>query len=265
MRMGLFTLFARLSDPPEPCTGAWRIRTGDGHGGVVLMEAGRVCWANHELGGRLSDEIERRYGVSHATIDQVVRACRDTKKPFGASLVEEGCITQRQLTSALREHTCRSILSLVKAGVHECDWLPHQGSGYAPATTISLTQTLASCVALIKGLDAEGLESALELMLAGEAAGLLIHAETRHPLAASVVPVAWPELRAWLTWSLRVDDACKLPSQGFLAGRGQGGGWVLWRSGSVVGLAVSWSEEVQRRMLLRVSSALSDWTVEQPK
>jgi hypothetical protein len=264
MRMGLFTMFARLADPPPPATGAWRIRTGEGNEGVVLMEAGRVCWANHDLGGRLSDEIERRYGVSHATIERVIRVCRDTGKPFGAQLVEEGCITHQQLTSALREHTCRSILSLVKSGVYQCDWVPHQGSGYAPETTLSLTQTVSSCVSLIKGLDPEKLETSLETMLAGEAAGLLIHADTKLPLASSLSPVAWSDFRAWLTWSLRVDSACRLPSQGFLSGRGPHGGWVVWRAGAVVGLAVSPNEEGQRRLLLRVSSALSDWVVEQP-
>ena len=68
MRMGLFTMFARLADPPAPATGAWRVRTGDGHEGVVLMEGGRVCWANHSLSGRLTDEIERRYGVDLSLI-----------------------------------------------------------------------------------------------------------------------------------------------------------------------------------------------------
>ena len=146
MRMGLFSMFAKLADPPEPATGAWRVRTGDGSDGVVLMEGGRVCWANHDAASRLSDEIERRYGVSHATIEQVVRACRENGKAFGASLVEEGCITQKQLRSALRDHTCRSILALVKAGVYQCDWMAHQGSGYAPETTMSLAQTVSSCV-----------------------------------------------------------------------------------------------------------------------
>jgi hypothetical protein len=262
--MGLFTMFARLAEPPGPGTGAWRVQTEDGRGGVVLMEAGRVCWANHDLGGRLSDEIERRYGVSHTTIEHVIRACRETRKPFGASLVEEGCITHEQLTSALREHTCRSILSLVKAGVLNCDWVQHQGEGYAPETTISLTQAVSSCVALIKGLGAEGLEAALERMLAGESRGMLIHADTRLPLASSIVAVAWHELRTWLTWTLRVDAMAKLPTQSFLSGRGDGGGWIVWRAASVVGVAVSPTEEAQRRLLLRVSSAIHDWTVEQP-
>lgn len=262
--MGLFTMFARLAEAPAPATGAWRIRTGDGHEGVVLMEEGRVCWANHDGAGRLSDEIERRYGVSQATIDRVIRACRENGKPFGASLVEEGSITQQQLTSALREHTCRSILSLVKAGVHQCEWVAHQGTGYAPETTISLAQTVSSCVSLIKGLSAEGLEASLEAMLAGEAAGLLLHADSRLPLAASHLPVGWVELRSWLTWALRADAACKLPSRSFLSGRGQAGGWLVWRAGAVVGLAVSTKEEVQRRLMLRVSSGLAAWAVEQP-
>jgi hypothetical protein len=263
--MGLFSMFAKLAEPPAPGTGAWRVRTGDGHDGVVLMESGRVCWANHEAASRLSDEIERRYGVSHATIEQVIRACKANHKPFGAALVEEGSITQKQLGSALRDHMCRSILELVKAGVYQCDWVPHQGAGYAPETTMSLAQTVSSCVALIKGLDAEGLEHALEAMLAGEASGLLLHADAKLPLAASISPVGWTELRTWLTWALRADAACKLPSRAFLSGRGAKGGWVVWRSGGIVGLAVSPTEEVQRRVLLRVSSGLPAWTVEQPQ
>ncbi len=262
--MGLFTMFARLADPPAPGTGAWRVLTGDGGEGVVLMEGGRVCWANHSQSGRLTDEIERRYGIEHAVIDRVVRTCRETGTPFGVALVEEGWITNDQLASALREHTCRSILSQVKAGVYQCEWMPHQGGGYAPETTISLTQTVSSCVALIKGLGAEGLETALEEILAGEAAGLLIHVATRLPLAASVAPVTWAEMRAWLSWVLRVEGLCQIQSRGYLAGRGVDGGWVVWREGGVLGLAVSPSEEVQRRVLLRVSNQLASWHVEQP-
>ena len=194
-----------------------------------------------------------------------MRSCRETHKPFGAALVEEGWITNDQLTSALREHTCRSILSLVKAGVYQCEWVPHQGSGYSPETTISLTQTVSSCVAMIKGMGAEGLETSLEELLAGEAAGLLIHAATRLPLAASVAPVNWAEMRAWLTWVLRIESLCHLASHGYIAGRGADGGWVVWRVGGVLGLAVSPSEEVQRRLMLRVSSGLATWNVEQPE
>ncbi len=264
MRMGLFSMFAKLADPPAPGTGGWKVRTGDGNDGVVLMEEGRVCWANHNAASRLSDEIERRYGVSHATIEQVVRACRESGKAFGASLVEEGCITQQQLRSALRDHTCRSILALVKAGVYQCDWVPHQGSGYAPETTMSLAQTVSSCVSLIKGLSAEGLEQSLEVMLGGEASGLLLHRDAKLPLAASVSPVGWTELRTWLTWALRVDALCNLPSRAFLSGRGAKGGWVVWRVGGVVAVAVAQGDEAQKRLLLRVSSGLAAWEVEQP-
>lgn len=264
MRMGLFTMFARLAEPPAPGTGAWRVQTGDGQEGVVLMEGGRVCWANHSQGGRLTDEIEQRFGVEHGAIEQVVRRCRETKQPFGAALVEEGWITNAQLTLALREHTCRSILSLVRAGVYQCEWVPHQGEGYAPETTTSLAQTASACVAMIKGLSVEALEGALEVMLGGEAAGLLIHLGTRLPLAASASSVTWQDMRLWLTWALRVEHICALASRSYLAGRGADGGWVLWRSGGVLGLAVSSTEEVQRRVLLRVESSLESWTVEQP-
>jgi hypothetical protein len=262
--MGLFTMFAKLAEPPPPGTGAWRIHTSDGHEGVVLMEAGRVCWANHDAANRLSDEIERRYGVSHATIEQVIRSCRESGKPFGASLVEEGSITAKQLTAALRDHTCRSILALVKAGVYQCDWVPHQGAGYAPETTISLAQTVSSCVALIKGLAPEEMERSLEVMLGGEAPGMLLHADSRLPLASSQKMLGWTEMRSWLTWALRVEAACKLSSRGFVAGRGAAGGWIIWRCGALVGLAVAHGEDAQRRLQLRVSAALPTWTCPEP-
>ncbi len=264
MRMGLFTMFSKLAEPPAPGTGAWRVLTSDGHEGMVLMEAGRVCWANHDAATRLSDEIERRYHVPHATIDQVIRACKETRKPFGVALVEEGCITPRQLISALRDHICRSILALVKAGVYQCDWVPHQGAGYAPETTISLAQTVSSCVSLIKGLAPEEMESSLESMLAGEGSGLLLHVDSRLPLASSQAVVSWPELRSWLTWGLRVSEVCKLPSRSFLSGRGPTGGWVMWRTGGILGLAVARSDEAQRRLLLRVSSGIATWTAAEP-
>lgn len=263
-RLGLFALFARLAEPPEPGTGAWRIQTGDGCEGVVLMEAGRICWANHERTGRLGDEIERRHGVPRAAIEQVIRRCREQHQPFAASLVDHGYLTEPQLASVLRDHTCRSILLLVQSGVRDCEWLPHQAGGYAPGTTISVPQAACTCVATVKGFAADSLEAALEDMLAGDAAGLLIHADTRLPLAASAVPMTWPQLRRWLGWALRVEALCPLPSRSYLAGRGQSGGWLMWRAGEILGLAVTTREEAQRRLLLRVATRIARWTVEPP-
>ncbi|HEY0190385.1 MAG TPA: hypothetical protein VGC42_04635 [Kofleriaceae bacterium] len=263
-KLGLFAMFARLAEAPEPGTGAWKIRTDDGREGVVLMEAGRLCWANHELGGRLSEQIERRYGVGRAVIEQVSRQCREQATPFGATLVELGHLTQDQLSSAMREHTCRSILSLVKSGIRDSEWVAHQGAGYAPETTISVTQAACRCVALVKNLDAEGFEASLETMLDGDAAGMLIHIGSRLPYAASASVMSWQQLRGWLTWTLRADTAAPLVSRGYATGRGAVGGWVTWRSGDIVGVAVTRNDDAQRRLLLRVSSSLGSWTVQQP-
>jgi hypothetical protein len=253
----LFTVFSRLAEPPEPRTGAWRLRTDDGREGVVLMEAGRICWANHERVGRLSDEIERRYGVSRTTIVQVIRTCREQGQPFATALVEHGYLTATQLTSVLRDHTSRSLLLLAESGVRDYEWLPHQAGGYAPGTTISVTQAACCCVALVKGLDPERLEAGLEAMLARDATGMLIDLETRLPFAASG-PMSWDQLRHWLTWALGVDDLCPLPSSGYFAGRGLSGGWAMWRAGSMIGLAVTDSEDAQRRLLLRVATMLAE-------
>ena len=228
------------------------------------MEAGRICWANHELIGRLSEEIERRYGVSRTAIEQVIRTCREERQPFAASLVDHGYLTEPQLTSVLRDHTCRSILLLVKSGIRDCEWLPHQAGGYAPGTTISVTQAACYCVATVKGLSGEKLEASLEAMLEGDAAGMLIHAGTKLPFAASAVPMTWQQLRRWLAWAVRADELSPLPTRSYLAGRGHTGGWMMWRAGSMLGLAVTTSEDAQRRLLLRVASRLAGWTVDQP-
>jgi hypothetical protein len=263
-KLGLFAMLARLAEPPEPGIGAWQIRTDDGREGVVLMEAGRLCWTNHDLDGRFSEQIERRYGIGRSVIEQVRRACRETGQAFGVALVEQGHLTPPQLASAMRDHTCRSILSLVKSGVRACDWVPHEGTGCAPDTMITATQAACRCVALVMGLDGERFEASLEAMLGGEAAGLLIHSGARLPFAASAAAMAWQELRGWLTWVLRINGLCPLPSRGYVAGRGQGGGWVVWRAEAMVGLAVTTSDEAQRRVLLRVASTLADWAVDQP-
>ena len=260
-KLGLFAVFAKLAEAPAPQTGAWRILTEDGREGMVLMESGRICWANDELVGRLSDEIERRFGVNRTAIEQVIRACRETGQPFGAALVEQGFLSQHQLAQVLREHICRSIISMVKSGVRDCAWIPHQGAGYAPETTISVTQAACRCVALVKRAGGERLEAALEAMVAGDAVGMLIDTASRLPLAASTAAMTWPELRRWLSWAMRADDVCPLPSHGYSAGRGHAGGWVMWRAGTILGIAVTTSEDAQRRMLLRVSSTITDWTV----
>jgi hypothetical protein len=261
-RLGLFAMFGRLAEAPEPRTGAWRIATDDGREGIVLMEAGRICWAHHELAGRLGDEIERRHGVSRTAIEQVIRQCRERREPFAASLIDHGYLTGPQLASVLRDHTCRSILLLVRSGVRDCEWLPHQAGGYAPGATISVAQAACYCVATVKDLAADQLEAALEDMLAGDAAGILIHAGTRLPLAASAVPMTWPQLRRWLGWAVRVEERCPLPSRSYLAGRGQSGGWLIWRAGAMLGLAVTTSEDAQRRLVLRVATRIAGWTVD---
>jgi hypothetical protein len=38
----------------------------------------------------------------------------------------------------------------------------------------------------------------------------------------------------------------------------------MWRTGGMLSLAVTTSEDAQRRLLLRVASTLPEWTVEQP-
>lgn len=262
-RLGLFALFGQLAEPPEPRTGAWRIRTDDGGEGVVLMEAGRICWANHERVGRLSEEIELRHGVPRTAIEQVIRHCRDQHQPFAASLVAHGYLTAPQLTAVLRDRTCRSILLLVKSRVRDCEWLPHQAGGYAPGTTISVAQAACHCVATVKGLAAELLEAALEDLLAGDATGLLIHAASKLPCAASAAPISWQQLRRWQAWIGRIEQLSPLPPRSYLAGRGPDGGWLVWRADSMLGLAVTAREDAQRRLLLRIAARLPAWTAEQ--
>ncbi|MBC7974366.1 MAG: hypothetical protein H7138_05225, partial [Myxococcales bacterium] len=61
--------------------------------------------------------------------------------------------------------------------------------------------------------------------------------------------------------AMRTDEQCPLPARGYIAGRGQAGGWVLWRAGPVVGVAVTTSEDAQRRLLLRITSTIGTWSV----
>jgi len=93
---------------------------------------------------------------------------------------------------------------------------------------------------------------------------MLIHADTTLPFAASAAPMTWPQLRRWLSWVVHVEELCPLPSRSYLAGRGQSGGWLMWRAGAMLGLAVTTSEDAQRRLLLRVATRIASWTVEQP-
>jgi hypothetical protein len=113
-------------------------------------------------------------------------------------------------------------------------------------------------------MAAEQLEAALEDILAGDAAGMLIHPATRLPYAASAVPLTWPQLRRWLGWAMNVEELSPLPPRSYLAGRGPAGGWLLWRAGAMLGLAVTTSEDAQRRLLLRVATKIATWTAEPP-
>src|SRR5215468_11858712 len=87
--------------------GAGALQFGDGpHGGVVLFDAGRVCWAAIPgAGRRLIDLVSAHASVSRPRVEAAYAECRARGAGFGELLVERKLIEPDELRELLLLHT----------------------------------------------------------------------------------------------------------------------------------------------------------------
>lgn len=114
---------------------------GGGSNGIVLVQAGRVCWAaSTAIATRLSHRLRSDGAADDRALTAVFRECRESGKPFGQTLVERGLVTFDALRAALLQHTAETLLHL--AGAPAPRWIPSRVDRYDRGLTFSSAELL---------------------------------------------------------------------------------------------------------------------------
>src|SRR5262249_4024168 len=127
---------------------------GDGpHGGVVLFDAGRVCWAAIPgAGRRLIDLVSVHADVARPKVEAAYAECRARGAGFGELLVECKLVEPDELRGLLRRHASGPWAGLSDRAA-EPVWVPHRGGGYQPRFTFTLPEIAASTTAAGLAID----------------------------------------------------------------------------------------------------------------
>jgi len=241
-------LLAEVEDVPRTDVGALVLERGAEREGVVLVEAGRVCWAAaSRMPRRLTDLLlERSAGLDPSTLQGVFRRCRAEGRPLGESLVEDGLLSADGFRAALLDHTVDGLARLAAERAARPRWISRNESSYDPRFTFS-TVELATVAASRQLPDvASRSAEALARLLPGGTSGAALY---RGGSGARPVPVAHRDadeigvggldgLSSWAVSSLDIasvfaDSACEV-----VAHLSSGERWVGWRDGDLVYVAV---------------------------
>lgn len=144
-------LLSALCDLDEGRSGALlRCHPDGSRSGVILAEAGRVCWArSFRQKGRMADLLlgAAPTGLSRGALESAVHTCRDNGQPLGEYLLDAGLATRATLRLALLRHTCEAVDDLAAMDAR-WEWLDHRGRGYRASLTFSPAEVLSGVQAL---------------------------------------------------------------------------------------------------------------------
>jgi hypothetical protein len=229
----LSALFAVIdASAPE---GSGALQFGDGPaGGVVLFDAGRVCWAAVPgAGRRLIDLVCARADVARSRIASAYAECRARQLPFGEFLVERKLVDATVLRDVLLRHTAETLVQLSDRDT-EPVWVPHRGAGYQPRFTFTLPEIAASTTAAGLAIDVTAARDELGSVIVDEGAGAAFDVDVDgRPLAFAVRgELDYDEVRALGEWVTEI--APRWPSDsfpGFIVASMGAGGLVAWATG----------------------------------
>lgn len=214
--------------------GAGALHFGDGPlGGVVLFDAGRVCWAAVPgTGRRLTDLVCEHGAISRREIESTYAECRERGIPLGETLVERKVVDAGQLRALLLRQTSETLVMLA-----ECDaapvWIPHRGVGYQPRFTFTLPEIAASTTAAGLAIDVTAARQELAATVVdGFGVAFDVHDDGRAlPFAVIGDAESYDQVRALGDWVIEV--WARWPSEagpGFLVASTGAGGLVAWRA-----------------------------------
>lgn len=226
----LVTLFAVINASSPEGSGA--LHFGDGpSGGVVLFDAGRVCWAAIPgAGRRLIDLVSSHAAVARPQIEAAYAECRARGVPFGELLVERKLVEPAELRELLLRHTSETLVALSDRDA-EPVWVPHRAGGYQPRFTFTLPEIAASTTAAGLSIDVTAARGELAAVVGDAGAGAAFDVDLDgSPLAFAVRgELDYDEVRALGAWVTEV--ASRWPSDsfpGFIVASMASGGLVAW-------------------------------------
>jgi hypothetical protein len=228
-------VLSAVEELPSDATGAL-VYGPNGHmSGVVLVEAGRVCWAaGPGLRQRLTDLLKEACSppMSAAEIENTFQECRQRGQPLGEALVQHGRLSPLRLRAALLQHTAESLSAptLWRTPPH---FVPHRARGYASAFTFRPVELLSFASAAALG-EAAAAHAQLRLLeLAGPRHSALFDKPGEVLLACQVpedAPNALRELRAAGEWAAEsLADADRRDAALKFTMDPRGGVWLGWR------------------------------------
>lgn len=241
-------LLAEVEDVPCADVGALVLERGAAREGVILVEAGRVCWAAaSRMPRRLTDLLAHRSeGLEAATLQQVFQRCRAEGRPLGESLVEDGLISADGLRAALLDHTVDGLSTLAAARPAPARWISRNEASYDPRFTFS-TVELATVAASrqLPQVAARSVDTLTRLLPSGTAGAALY----RGGGGARPIPVAHRDaddiglggLEGLSSWAVSTFDMASVFSdttREVVARLSSGEQWVGWREGDLVYVAV---------------------------
>lgn len=226
----LVSLFAVINASSPEGSGA--LHFGDGpHGGVVLFDAGRVCWAAIPgAGKRLIDLVSAHAAVARPKIEAAYAECRARGAGFGELLVERKLVEPDELRELLLQHTSETLVTLSDRDA-EPVWVPHRAGGYQPRFTFTLPEIAASTAAAGLAIDVTAARDELAAVVGNDGAGAAFDIDVDGPALAFAVrgEIDYDEVHALGAWVTEV--ASRWPSDsfpGFIVASMAAGGLVAW-------------------------------------
>lgn len=227
----LVSLFAVIDASASEGTGALHFGERP-DAGVVLFDAGQVCWAaTPGAGRRLFDLVCQHAAVPRFEIDAAYAECRTRGLPFGELLVQRGLVGHDELRRLLLRQTSEALVRLAE---HDAEpiWVAHRAGGYQPRFTFTLPEIAASTTAAGLAIECSGATAELQTVVGDGGAGAAFDIDLvdGRPMAFAVRgAIDYAEIGALGAWV--TDVASRWPSEsfpGFIVASTRTGGLAAW-------------------------------------
>ncbi len=187
----VFPVLDVIEKLPAGASGALLYRKAGQHAGMVLVDAGRVCWAVAErMQSRLTDILRKltRPALEAQVFEEVFVRCHKQNTPFGEALVAAGLVTPETLRRALRQHSAEALVRLaMMAGETASVFTAHQRLSYNARYTFTTPELLTTACELRNKKLASAARAELRRVLPPEAGGIVFaRCDDQEPLPVAL-------------------------------------------------------------------------------
>ncbi|MCA9630367.1 MAG: hypothetical protein KC766_22005 [Myxococcales bacterium] len=261
-------LFERVEELPEGATGALLFGSETAPAGAILVEAGRICWAAVDsMRRRLTDLLRKNSDppIPAEVLQAAFRKCRDTRRPFGETLVAEGIVSEDGLRRTLRQHSAESIAVLTLLGNLPVVFRASKERRYDARFTFSPAELLCTIGALREPSMAASARVRLRELLSQGGLGVAFHRSSTTALPVPIGVVGADDLSVmeiveagqWSVGAQDVSAAIGAKARVYAAGSSSGRFATTWLEGDVVYTVFCESTAVLARVLAKRSTSLS--------